>query len=85
MMRQAILNLIVGTLSEIKPQPVDVSESLFGWKNNFTPRDVAYVLLQLEAQFGIEIESLVRFIDGEKCDYTVNTLVDAVFAQKGTT
>ncbi|HIT57976.1 MAG TPA: hypothetical protein IAA94_08500 [Candidatus Galloscillospira stercoripullorum] len=80
-MDKPYLDVIMNILANVKPGKIDVSENLFGSKNNFTPRDMAYVLLEMERLLGINIEKLVHFVENDQNGFTVAILVDAVMAQ----
>ena len=79
---QCVHDLVVEILSSVNSQGLLEGENLFGAKNGFTPRDMAYVLLELEKRVEINIDHLVRFVDKTVAGYTIGTLVDAVLEQK---
>ena len=80
-MDKPYLDVIMNILANVKPGKIDVSENLLGSKNNFTTRDMAYVLLEMERLLGINIEKLVHFVENDQNGFTVAILVDAVMAQ----
>lgn len=82
MNKQQVSDTVMNALQTVKSGEIIVSENLFGLQNNFVPRDMACVLLQLEKQLGVSISQIVHTIDKDDRGYTADALIDAVFEQK---
>lgn len=84
MSNQYISDTVIGILSVIKPQTeLAMDESLFGYKNNFASRDIAYALLEMESRLGIKLEPLIGAITESAEGFTVHSLIYAAALQKG--
>ena len=73
---------ILNILQAIKPQTVIRHINLFGTENNFTSRDIAYVLLEIERKFDVDIAQIVTDIARFPEGYTVEALTQVVAMQK---
>lgn len=80
--KQFILDKVMCILSGIKPDTsIVIEENIFGAKNNFTSRDVAYALLEMEQEFGINIELLIQATESFD-GFTIQNIINMIAEQK---
>ena len=79
--RACIAESIMQILADIKGEcsPL-INESLFGYQNDYTSRDVAYALLEIGHRFEIPIETLIKRLSYSGEEYTADSLINVVSA-----